>query len=175
MIVNLLYILLAIVILGVLVMVHEFGHYIVGRLTGMTVLEFSIGFGPKLLGWRRKGIDYSLRLIPLGGYCSFLGEDENNDDPRAMNNQPVWRRFLTVLAGPLMNFVFAFLICVVSMMLYEGVRSLPQIQEVAAGSPAAEAGIAPGDTIVAVNGREITDGNSLTLSLSSPRQTTAKP
>ena len=65
-----------------------------------------------------------------------------------------------------MNFVFAFLICVVSMMLYEGVRSLPQIQEVAAGSPAAEAGIAPGDTIVAVNGREITDGNSLTLSLS---------
>ena len=166
MIVNLLYILLAIVILGVLVMVHEFGHYIVGRLTGMTVLEFSIGFGPKLLGWRRKGIDYSLRLIPLGGYCSFLGEDENNDDPRAMNNQPVWRRFLTVLAGPLMNFVFAFLICVVSMMLYEGVRSLPQIQEVAAGSPAAEAGIAPGDTIVAVNGREITDGNSLTLSLS---------
>ena len=59
MIVNLLFILLAIVILGVLVMVHEFGHYIVGRLTGMTVLEFSIGFGPKLLGWRRKEIDYS--------------------------------------------------------------------------------------------------------------------
>ena len=89
MIVNILYILLAIVLLGVLVMVHEFGHYLVGRLTGMTVLEFSIGFGPKLIGWRRKEIDYSLRVIPLGGYCSFLGEDEKNDDPRAMNNKPV--------------------------------------------------------------------------------------
>ena len=93
MIVDILYILLAIALLGVLVMVHEFGHYIVGRLTGMTVLEFSIGFGPKLLGWKRKGIDYSLRVVPLGGYCSFLGEDDNNSDPRAMNNQPVWRRF----------------------------------------------------------------------------------
>ena len=166
MIVDILYILLAIALLGVLVMVHEFGHYIVGRLTGMTVLEFSIGFGPKLLGWRRKEIDYSLRLIPLGGYCSFLGEDENNDDPRAMNNLPVWRRFLTVFAGPAMNFVFALAVCVVSMMLYEGVRTQPLIQEVVPASPAAQAGIEAGDTIVAVNGREISDGNSLTLSLS---------
>ena len=135
MIVDILYILLAIALLGVLVMVHEFGHYIVGRLTGMTVLEFSIGFGPKLLGWRRKEIDYSLRLIPLGGYCSFLGEDENNDDPRAMNNLPVWRRFLTVFAGPAMDFVFALAVCVLSMMLYEGVRTQPLIQATASLMP----------------------------------------
>ena len=153
MIVDILYILLAIALLGVLVMVHEFGHYIVGRLTGMTVLEFSIGFGPKLLGWKRKGIDYSLRAVPLGGYCSFLGEDENNSDPRAMNNQPVWRRFLTVLAGPMMNFIFAFIVCVVMLMGYftAGVVS-PTVESVYADYPAAQAGMQAGDVIVEADG-----------------------
>ena len=156
MIVNILYILLAIVLLGVLVMVHEFGHYIVGRLTGMTVLEFSIGFGPKLLGWRRKEIDYSLRLIPLGGYCSFLGEDENNNDPRAMNNQPVWRRFLTIFAGPAMNFVFAFVVCVVMLMGYftAGIAS-PTVESLYADMPAEQEGLQAGDVIVSANGEEI--------------------
>ena len=153
MIVDILYILLAIALLGVLVMVHEFGHYIVGRLTGMTVLEFSIGFGPKLRGWKRKGIDYSLRAVPLGGYCSFLGEDENNSDPRAMNNQPVWRRFLTVLAGPMMNFIFAFIVCVVMLMGYftAGVSS-PTVESVYADYPAAQAGMQAGDVIVEAGG-----------------------
>ena len=156
MIVNILYILLAIVLLGVLVMVHEFGHYLVGRLTGMTVLEFSIGFGPKLIGWRRKEIDYSLRVIPLGGYCSFLGEDEKNDDPRAMNNKPVWRRFLTIFAGPAMNFVFAFLACVALLMGYmtAGIAT-PTVEDVYQDMPAAEAGIQAGDVIVEANGEEI--------------------
>ena len=72
---NILYVLLAIVILGIIVTVHEFGHYCVGRLCGIGIVEFSVGFGPKLLGWKRKGIQYSLRAIPLGGYCAFVGED----------------------------------------------------------------------------------------------------
>ena len=156
MIVNLLYILLAIVLLGVLVVVHEFGHYIVGRLTGMTVLEFSVGFGPKLLGWKRKDIAYSLRIVPLGGYCSFLGEDKNDDDPRAMNNRPVWRRFLTVLAGPMMNFVFAFIVCVVMLMAYftAGIAS-PTVEAVYEDMPAAQAGMQAGDVIVEANGEPI--------------------
>ena len=81
MIVDILYILLAIALLGVLVMVHEFGHYIVGRLTGMTVLEFSIGFGPKLLGWRRKEIDYSLRLIPWAAIAAFWARTKTTTTP----------------------------------------------------------------------------------------------
>ena len=165
MIVNLLFIVLAIVMLGVLIVVHEFGHYLAGRLTGMTVLEFSVGFGPKLLGWRRKQIDYSLRAIPLGGYCKFLGEDEKSDDPRAMNNLAVWRRFITVLAGPLMNFVFALVVCVVVMVAYEGSRTLPCIEQVSAGSPAQAAGLEAGDVIVAVDGHALDDGNSATLSM----------
>jgi len=106
--IKILYILIAILMLGVIVTIHEFGHYLAGRLCGIGIVEFSIGFGPKLVQFKRKGILYSLRAIPLGGYCSFVGEDENDDAPNAMNKQPVWKRFITVLSGPLMNFVLAF-------------------------------------------------------------------
>jgi len=154
---NILYILLAIVMLGVIVTVHEFGHYVVGRLCGIGIVEFSVGFGPRLLGWERKGIKYSLRGIPLGGYCAFVGEDERNDDPRAMNNQPVWKRFLTVLAGPFMNFVLAFVVAVALMNTYFIAESLPVVDSVPADMPAAEAGLLPGDRIVEVNGTALTN------------------
>ena len=103
MIANILYVLLAIFMLGVIVTVHEFGHFIVGRLCGIGVVEFAVGMGPKIIGWERKGIKYSLRAIPIGGFCHFVGEDENNENPKAINNQPVWKRFLTVSAGGLLG------------------------------------------------------------------------
>ena len=108
MLTNLLYIIVAILLLCLLIVVHELGHFAVGRLCGIGVVEFSVGFGPKLFGWRRKDTDYSIRVFPLGGYCKFVGEDEDNNAPNAMNNMPVWKRFLTVVAGPAMNVVFAF-------------------------------------------------------------------
>ena len=125
MLTNILYVLLAIVILGLIVTVHEFGHYLVGRLCGIGIIEFSVGFGPKLIGWEKKDIKYSIRCIPLGGYCAFVGEDETNDDPRAMNNQPVWKRFLTVLAGPFMNFVLAFVCCALMLGNFMVAESFP--------------------------------------------------
>ena len=167
MLVNILYILLAIVMLGVIVTVHEFGHYCVGRLCGIGIVEFSVGFGPRLLGWERKGIQYSLRAIPLGGFCAFVGEDERNDDPRAMNNQPVWKRFLTVLAGPFMNFVLAFVVCSIMLNAYFIADTYPAIDQVMAGMPAEAAGLEPGDRIVEVNGVALTNdtaGVSLMLS-----------
>ena len=157
---NILYVILAIVMLGIIVTVHEFGHYCVGRLCGIGVVEFSVGFGPRLLGWERKGIKYSLRAIPLGGYCAFVGEDEKNDDPRAMNNQPVWKRFLTVLAGPFMNFVLAFVVCAVMLNAYFIAESFPIVDSVVAGMPAAEAGLLPGDVITEVNGVSIPEGGA---------------
>ena len=87
---NILYILIAILLLCVLIIVHELGHFIVGRLCGIGVVEFSVGFGPKLFGWRRKDTDYSLRAIPVGGYCKFVGEDEDNSAPDALNSASVW-------------------------------------------------------------------------------------
>ena len=155
MITNILYVLLAIVILGVIVTVHEFGHYMVGRLCGIGIVEFSIGFGPRLLGWERKGIKYSLRAIPLGGYCAFVGEDAESDDPRAMNNQPVWKRFLTVLAGPFMNFVLAFVMIVLMLTNFYAAENLPVVRQVIADMPAEAAGLAPGDAIIEANGTPI--------------------
>ena len=157
---NFLYILLAIVMLGVIVTVHEFGHYLVGRLCGIGIVEFSVGFGPRLLGWERKGIQYSLRAIPLGGYCAFVGEDERNDDPRAMNNQPVWKRFITVLAGPFMNFVLAFIVCAIMLHGYFIAETYPIVDQAMAGMPAEAAGLIAGDRIVEVNGTDITNDSA---------------
>ena len=167
---NLLYILLAIVMLGIIVTVHEFGHYLVGRLCGIGILEFSVGFGPRLLGWERNGIKYSLRGIPLGGYCAFLGEDENNDDPRAMNNQPVWKRFLTVLAGPFMNFVLAFVVCAIMLNGYFIAETYPIVDQVAADLPAEAAGLLVGDRILEVDGVPLTNDSAgvQTMILSRP-------
>ena len=160
MLTNILYILLAIVMLGVIVTVHEFGHYLVGRLCGIGIVEFSVGFGPRLLGWERKGIQYSLRLIPLGGYCAFVGEDELNDDPRAMNNQPVWKRFLTVLAGPFMNFVLAYVVCTAMLAMFMTAETFPTVGQLEADMPAAAAGMRVGDVIVQVDDTAIDYGSA---------------
>lgn len=157
MLTNLLYILLAVVIIGIIVTVHEFGHYLVGRLCGIGIVEFSVGFGPRLFGFTRSGIKYSLRLIPLGGYCAFVGEDRQDDDPRAMNNQPVWKRFLTVLAGPAMNFVLAFIVCAAMLHGYMTAETYPVVASVIENMPAEAAGLQAGDRIIAIDGAEITN------------------
>jgi len=142
--------------LGFIVTVHEFGHYIAARLCGIGVLEFSVGFGPKLLGFRRKEIDYSLRLIPLGGYCRLLGEDDGDpDDPRSMNKQPVWKRFLTFAAGPAMNFVLAFIFCIILLSNYLVAEYLPRISYIYENTPAQSCGFETGDVIRSMNGTEI--------------------
>ena len=147
----------AILMLAFIIIVHELGHYTVGRLCGIGIEEFSVGFGPKLLQWERKGILYSLRLIIIGGYVRFTGEDEDSEDPRAFNNQKVWKRFLTVLAGPAMNFVLAYVVAVGFLTgygLYTG-EVLPRVDELIEATPAAESGLRAGDVIVAVDGEAI--------------------
>ena len=151
---NILYVLAALVIVGVIITVHELGHFIAGRLCGIAVVEFSIGFGPKIFGFRRKDTDYSLRAIPLGGFCKFVGEDEDNPDPRAMNNQPVWKRFITVAAGVVMNFLLAFVAAVILFAAYSG-KVLPELAVVFEDTPAAVVGLQPGDVIVGVNGMAV--------------------
>lgn len=154
---NILYVLLALVMLGVIVTVHEFGHYLMGRLCGIPIIEFAVGFGPRLFGWERKGIKYSIRAVPLGGYCAFVGEDQQHDDPRAMSNQPVWKRFLTVLAGPAMNFLLAFIACAAMLHGFITAETFPVLASVMEDMPAQAAGLQAGDRIVAVEGTEITN------------------
>ncbi len=152
---RILYILIAIVMLGFIVMMHEFGHYLVGRICGIGIVEFSIGMGPKIFGFKRKGIQYSLRAIPLGGYCAFVGEDEENSSKNAMNNQPVWKRFLTVIAGPVMNFLLAFVFCAIMLSNFIVAEYQPKVAEVFDNTPAAECGFEPGDIVSYANGTEI--------------------
>ena len=108
------YILLAILLLAILITVHEFGHFMAARAMKIEVREFAVGMGPKIVGWKSKTheTDFSIRAIPLGGFCAFYGEDDatgsEQDDPRAFPKQNVWKRLFVILMGPMMNFVLAF-------------------------------------------------------------------
>lgn len=161
-----LFVLAAILMLGVMVTVHEAGHFFAARLTGIPVKEYAIGFGPKLLSWKSKKHEtrFFLRAIPAGGYCMFYGEDdtqgkEAKTDPRAIGNYPVWKRFLTILMGPMMNFILAFiaaalLFSIIGMQTDFTYPNYPTIRSVTAGSPAQAAGMRPGDALIAINGED---------------------
>ncbi len=109
-----LYILIAILVLLVMITVHEFGHFITGKIFGFGIEEFSIGFGPKIFGKTKiDGEKFSVRAIPLGGYCAFKGEDEDDDDPSAFNNKKPWQRIIVLISGALMNYFLALIVIVI--------------------------------------------------------------
>ncbi len=175
---------LFIVMLSVLIVLHEYGHFIIARINKVRVLEFSVGMGPLIarLKSKRSGTQYSLRALPIGGYCAMHGEDnrtseadqqrefrqtvvvngrEYDDDNFQAKN--AWRRLAIVLAGPIANFILAFVILVVSAVAF-GVssdRPQPVIQVVQQGSPAARAGLKVNDRILAINGRAVRGGQDL--------------
>ena len=94
----------------ILILVHEFGHFIAAKLVGVRVNEFAVGFGPKLFSKKWGETKYAVNLIPLGGYCAMEGEDENSDDQRAFCNKSAWRRFLVVVMGAVFNLLLGFII-----------------------------------------------------------------
>ncbi len=112
-----LYVILAILIFGLLIGIHEFGHFAAAKLCGVKVLEFALGMGPAIFKKQGKETLYSLRCLPFGGYCAMAGEDENSDDPRAFTNQAVWKRAIILCAGAFMNFLLGVVIVAI---LYTG-------------------------------------------------------
>ena len=166
------YIILAILLLAILITVHEFGHFLAARAMKIEVREFAVGMGPKLVGWKSKKYetDFSIRAVPLGGYCAFYGEDDargiSKDDPRAFPKQKVWKRLFVILMGPVMNFVLAFVLATVFFWV-NGVSTVtgvdPYIAEVMAAGPAYSAGLEPGDTVTEINGKDMLDGTMDTL------------
>jgi regulator of sigma E protease len=148
-----------IILLGVLIFAHEFGHFLVAKYSGVGVLKFSLGFGPRLIGKKVGETEYLISMIPLGGYVKLLGESHDDklsaeDEKRSFLKQPVSKRIAIVAAGPIFNFLLAILIFTIVYMT--GVPALTTyIGGVQEGSPAFEAGIKEGDVIVAINGQEI--------------------
>ncbi|MBP3657600.1 MAG: site-2 protease family protein [Clostridia bacterium] len=154
------YVILALLLLSVLVIAHEFGHFLAARLCGIDVMEFSVGMGPLLLKSKdERGTQYSLRLFPVGGFCQFKGEDESSSDPAAFSRQKVWKRFVTVLSGPLMNFVIAFVVITLYLSAMGLLTVVPKAAELEENAIAA--GMMIGDEIVQVNGAEMTDTNMI--------------
>ncbi|MDF2484707.1 MAG: hypothetical protein K0R46_875 [Herbinix sp.] len=146
-------IIVAILILGVIVIIHELGHFLLAKRNGITVTEFSVGMGPRIASFVRKGTRYSLKLLPFGGSCMMLGEDETVDDEGAFNKKGVWARFSVIVAGALFNFILAFVLALI--VLGDVGVDKPYIAKVDAGSPAETSGLLVDDLITEVNGSEI--------------------
>ncbi len=149
---KLVYVLAAILIFGVLVAVHELGHFLTAKLCGVRVNEFSIGMGPALWSGERGETRYSLRVLPIGGFCAMEGEDEDTGDARSFVRQGFWKKLLILSAGALMNFIAGVVILLV---LYAGAGSFftDQITALAPEFPyQGEEGLMPGDRIYKVNG-----------------------
>jgi regulator of sigma E protease len=151
-----------IIILCILIVTHEFGHFIVAKINGIYVEEFSLGMGPKLVQWGKKETKYSIRLFPIGGYVKMEGEDEDSDNPRAFCNKGVLARMAVVFAGPFMNFVFAIIFFMVAFMYFGTPSSDSIIGEVTPDGPAYEAGLQDGDIVMAINGNEVSTWEDMT-------------
>ncbi len=158
------YVLSLLVVLGVLIFIHELGHFLAGKFFDVRIEVFSLGFGPRLFGFRWGETDYRVSAVPLGGYVKMTGEfdEEGNEegrDPRWLTSKPRWQRVVIYLAGPAMNVALAMGIWWGLYMHGAEVLDVPQgppvVEAVAEGSPAEAAGLAPGDRIVAIDGTPI--------------------
>ncbi|HWR22770.1 MAG TPA: M50 family metallopeptidase [Feifaniaceae bacterium] len=147
-------VLAALLLLSIFVMVHEYGHYKVGKLLGFGVVEFAIGMGPKIWGREKNGTLYAVRAFPIGGMCRFYGEDEEIRDGKSFNAQKMWKRFLVILAGPVMNLIFAVVFAVIALTAYgDYAAAVDKIPDTS--SPAYAAGMRPGDVVHAINGEPV--------------------
>ena len=151
-----LYAILAILIFGLLVAIHEFGHFSAAKLCSVRVEEFAVGMGPALWKKQKGETLYSLRAVPFGGYCAMTGEDGESDDPRAFGNQKAWKRLLILVAGSFNNFLLGFLIVLI-LQVSAGYVQSPELTGFMDGCPYESAeGLQVGDRFVSINGHRIT-------------------
>lgn len=170
--------LLFILILGSIVFVHEFGHFIFAKLTGVYVYEFALGMGPKLFSKKGKETEYTIRAIPIGGFCMMAGEDLEDDDlhkvpkEKRLQSKSCFQRFLIMFFGAGNNFIFAILILFFIGLIWGGASMEPIITSVAKNSAAAQSGIEVGDRILEINNHKIstTDDISLYLAVADPKE-----
>ncbi len=164
---------ITILIFGFIILIHEWGHYIVARKSGVFVEEFAIGMGTKLWSKEKNGTLYSIRLFPLGGYCKMKDEDSQSNDPDSFSNATMPKKFAIIFAGAFMNFVLALAIFI-GIAFFSG-SATTIIDSVSEGSPAMEAGIQPGDEIYKVNGKRVRSFEDLSFKISGINGSEAKP
>ena len=157
-----LYVLMAILMFGALVLFHELGHFLMARLFGVGIKEFSIGMGPKIFSKKGKKYDtaYSLRAFPIGGYVSMVGEDDESDDPSAFGNKAVWQRILIVVAGPVVNVLLGFLLMLI-IVLCSARLATNTVGAFDEGALSSSHGLMVGDTVIKVGDVSIHTGNEL--------------
>ena len=155
----------AIVIFCLLILSHELGHFLAAKACRVYVDDFSLGMGPKLLKWQGKETQYTLRLLPVGGWCKMRGEDEHSDDARAFCQRPVWQRILIVAAGPVMNFLFAIILFIIVFMMIGTYSNENLVGATEAGSPAEIAGLLPGDRILSLNGVSVSQWQEISAAV----------
>lgn len=147
-------VLAAVLIFCVLIFVHEFGHFVSAKLLGIRVHEFAIGMGPKLFGKQKGETLYSVRALPIGGYCALEGEDSQSEDERALSNKPAWVKLIVLVAGSVMNLLLGLFLLFWIFGTSKQVV-VPQVAMVAPGSAAEACGILPGDEILKFDGDRI--------------------
>lgn len=154
-------VIIAFLILGIVIIVHELGHFVAAKLNGIMVEEFSVGMGPRIISTQRGETLYSLRVVPFGGSCMMKGEDEDNTAEGSFNSKSVWRRIAVIAAGPLFNFILAFFgaLVIISIVGYDP----PRILQVEEDSAAWEAGLREGDILTEFDGHTIDFGRDMSL------------
>lgn len=157
-------IIIAILIFSLIIIFHELGHFLLAKANHITVTEFAVGMGPILLKTTKGETTYALKLLPFGGSCAMLGEDEEETGEGSFNSKSVWARMSVVAAGPLFNLLLAFLLSII-VISYAG-SGPARVIEVAEGSPEAAAGLEAGDVITSYNGRHISLGKELNTTVS---------
>lgn len=153
-------ILIAILVFGIIIAIHEFGHFIVAKWNGIQVNQFAIGMGPRILHFQKGETEYSLRLFPIGGFCAMEGEDTDSENPRAFHRKKPWRRMTVVLAGAAMNILLGFvLLCIMACMMTKipttTVAEFYADEDGTSMSQSEQCGLQVGDKIIGLNGSHI--------------------
>ncbi len=153
-------IIIAVILFGLIVFVHEFGHFFTAKLSKIKVNEFAIGMGPKIFTFQGKETKYSLRLLPIGGYCAMEGEDAESDDSGAFGSKPVWKRMIVIVAGSIMNLLFGLVLMLV-VVSQQNLIATTQIAQFGENALTEQAGLMVGDEIKAIDGYAVNTDRDL--------------
>ena len=162
--INILLGIIAVLLFGLIIFLHELGHFATAKLSGIRVNEFALGMGPTLFRFQRGETTYALRLFPIGGFCAMEGEDEESDDERAFGNKPVWKRFIVVAAGAFMNLVLGLLLMAI-IVVQQPTYASTTISKFVDNSALQAAGLEVGDRFVSIDGYSINGERDLTFAL----------